>query len=134
MGKIVIILVVVGSMVGAVILIGSFLNDKGDDGSSFSPVEILTGSADIQIKQQADKDLATAKAIELWRAALLSGDDLSSGPCLSNRVIPDWVADVVHNPRQDIDNLPANQCSAYLSGEAKHFVEIDLEGNVIKAE
>lgn len=134
MGKIIIILVVIGLIVGAVFLIGSFLNDKGDDGSSFSPVEIVTGSADIQIKQKADKDLAIAQAIELWRIALLSGDDLSSGPCLSNQVIPDWVADVAHNPRQDIDNLPANQCSSYLSGEAKHFVEIDLEGNLIRAE
>lgn len=134
MGKIIIILVVIGIIVGAVFLIGSFLNDKGDDGSSFSPVEIVTGSADIQIKQKADKDLAIAQAIELWRIALLSGDDLSSGPCLSNKVIPDWVADVAHNPRQDIDNLPANQCTAYLSGEAKHFVEIDLEGNLIRAE
>ena len=133
-GKIVITLVIIGLIVGAVFLIGSFLKDKGDDGSSFSPVEIVTGSASIQIKQKADKDLATAKAIELWRVALISGDDLSDGPCLSNKVIPDWVADIAHNPRQDIDNLPANQCSAYLSGEAKHFVEIDLEGNLIKAQ
>ncbi|MBI5037597.1 MAG: hypothetical protein HZC01_02760 [Candidatus Kerfeldbacteria bacterium] len=102
--------------------------------NTFSAGEIVTGAADLQIKAQADKDLAIVKAQELWRKALLEGTDLSAGPCLTNQAIPDWVADVAHNPRQAIDDDPANQCSAYRDGTVRHFVEIDLAGNVIRAE
>jgi hypothetical protein len=42
------------------------------------------------------------------------------------------VADVVHSPRDPIDDLPENQCQAYLEGRAKHFVEIDVNGNIIR--
>lgn len=58
--------------------------------------------------------------------------DLSNGPCLTNDLIPDWVVDIVHSPREEIDNYPWNQCQAYLEGRAKHFVELDLRGNVIR--
>jgi hypothetical protein len=61
-------------------------------------------------------------------------EDLSAGPCLSNNLIPDWVADIAHNPRQAVDDLPANQCSAYREGQAHHFVELDLDGNLIRAQ
>jgi len=107
-------------------------NDANDN--SFTAAEIVTGVADIKIKQNADKDLAAAKAQELYREALYNGDDFSAGPCLSNDVLDGWVADIAHNPRQAIDDLPENQCSAYRDGTASHFVELDLEGNLIKAE
>lgn len=58
--------------------------------------------------------------------------DLSNGPCLSNDLLPGWVADIVHSPRQSIDDLAQNQCPAYLEGRATHFVELDLEGNVVR--
>jgi hypothetical protein len=47
--------------------------------------------------------------------------------------MPGWVADIAHDPRQEIDNDPANQCQNFLSGEAQHFVELDPEGNLIQA-
>jgi len=100
--------------------------------NSVSAVDVLTGAADIKIKEKADKDLAIAKAKELWRAKFQLEEDLSAGPCLSNDLIPDWVADIAHNPRQAIDDQPANQCSAYREGQAHHFVELDPEGNVIR--
>lgn len=59
--------------------------------------------------------------------------DLSAGPCISNEIAPDWVCDVAHNPRQAIDDLPENQCSAYKEGKAKHFVEVDETCNLIRA-
>lgn len=102
--------------------------------NSVSAVDILTGAADIKIKQKADKDLAVAKAQELWRAKFYAEEDLSAGSCLSNDLIPDWVADIAHNPRQDIDDLPQNQCSAFREGKAHHFVELDPEGNIIRAQ
>ncbi len=56
----------------------------------------------------------------------------SNGGCLSNEVEPDWVCDIAHSPRQDIDNLPENQCSSYVNGEAKHFVEVTQDCQVIR--
>lgn len=102
--------------------------------NSVSAVDVLTGIADVKIKEKADRDLAIAQAKELWGNKFQMGEDLSAGPCLSNNLIPDWVADIVHNPRQAIDDLPANQCSAYLEGKAHHFVELDPEGNLIRAQ
>ena len=68
--------------------------------------------------------------------AQASGLDLSTGPCISESLpsLPDWVADVVHDPRQPIDDQPANQCQRYRSGEAHHFVELNIDGQLIRAE
>ena len=60
------------------------------------------------------------------------GTDLSSGPCLSNEVIPDWVCDVAHSPRIEVDNNPVNQCPAFKQKKAHHFVEVDEECKLIK--
>lgn len=92
----------------------------------------VTGLGAIDQKIQADKDLAVAQAKELYRQVMMNSEDLSTGPCLSNNLIPDWVLDIAHNPRQPIDNQPENQCSAFREGKAHHFVELDLDGNVIK--
>jgi len=61
--------------------------------------------------------------------------DLSDGPCIGDP-IPEhggWVCDVAHDPRQPVDNLPENQCSAYKEGIAKRFVEVDENCNLIRA-
>ncbi len=54
--------------------------------------------------------------------------NLSNGPCLSDGNnewnYNDWVCDVVHVPRNDIDNLEENQCSEFRNGNANHFVEV----------
>ena len=60
------------------------------------------------------------------------GVDMSRGPCLGV-IKPDWVADVAHDPRQDVDDDPANQCPQYRSGEADHFVELDPDGEFIRS-
>jgi len=36
--------------------------------------------------------------------------------------------------RQPVDDDLANQCSTYRSGEAKHFIELDPAGNLIRAQ
>ncbi len=81
-----------------------------------------------------EADMAVNQAKVLYQRARDKGEDLSAGPCLSNAVITGWVADIVHSPRLPIDNLPENQCSSFLEGGAKHFVELDTEGNVIRAQ
>lgn len=138
MGKGILIIIIILIALG----VGFFVYQQGrsdstvntNNDNTFTTAEIVTGAADLQIKAQADHDLAIAQAQQLWRQALVDGTDLSSGPCLSNDAIPDWVIDVAHNPRQDVDDEPANQCSAYRAGTAHHFVEIDPEGVLIRAE
>lgn len=77
-------------------------------------------------------DNAVKKAQDVYKSRVGTGDDLSTGPCLSNDLLPDWVVDVAHNPRQKIDDLPENQCQAFIEGRATHFVELDLDGEVIR--
>ena len=41
------------------------------------------------------------------------------------RLAKQALADVARDPRQDVDDEPANQCAAYREGGADHFVELD---------
>jgi hypothetical protein len=58
-------------------------------------------------------------------------ESLVVGPCLG-QIEPDWVLDVVHNPRTTADDLSENQCLDYTNSTAKHLVELDLDGNVVR--
>jgi hypothetical protein len=73
--------------------------------------------------------LLARQAYERARAA---GVDMTRGPCLGV-IQPGWVADVAHDPREDVDDEPANQCAAYRSGVADHFVELDPDGEFIRS-
>jgi|CXWK01.1.fsa_nt_gi hypothetical protein len=77
-------------------------------------------------------DNAVKKAQDVYKNRKNAGTDFSSGPCLTNDLMPDWVVDIAHNPRQKLDELAENQCPAYIEGRAAHFVELDLEGEVIR--
>lgn len=79
-----------------------------------------------------EADVAINQAKHVYSLAKDTGVDFSSGPCLSNALMPDWVADIAHNPREVIDDDLQNQCSAFNNGSAKHFVELDLQGNLIR--
>jgi hypothetical protein len=80
-----------------------------------------------------ERTRALAAARAAYAAAEAEGVDFSRGPCLGV-VLEGWVADVAHDPRQDVDDEPANQCEAYRSGVAGHFVELDPAGDLIRAE
>jgi hypothetical protein len=80
-----------------------------------------------------ERTRAIAAARTAYAAAEAEGVDFSRGPCLG-LVLEGWVADVAHDPRQDVDDEPENQCEAYRSGEAAHFVELDPDGELIRAE
>lgn len=82
-------------------------------------------------KQYSDEQLIEM-AQELFKEKKAAGMDMSNGPCIANELDPYWVVDVAHNPRQPIDDLPENQCSAFREGKAKHFIELDIEGSLIK--
>jgi len=80
-----------------------------------------------------ERERAIAAAHVAYEEAAAEGRDLADGPCLGV-VLENWVADVAHEPRQDVDDRPDNQCEAYRSGEAEHFVELDPDGELIRAE
>jgi hypothetical protein len=85
---------------------------------------------------QGDKDKAVAEAKVAFQKAQSGRDDLSSGPCIAEQLpgLPDWAADVAHDPRQSVDDQPANQCSSYRSGQTHHFVELTPDGQLIRAQ
>lgn len=84
------------------------------------------------IQQKSEENPAINLCIGLCKDRLIS-EDLSNGPCISDEIYKDWVCDVAHSPRQPVDNIPENQCSAFREGKAHHFVEVDENCNLIRA-
>ena len=84
----------------------------------------------------ADQDRAVREAMQVFDDAKASGVDLSAGPCIAEQLrgLPDWVADIAHDPRQPVDDEAANQCDRFRAGEAHHFVELDPSGKLIRAQ
>jgi hypothetical protein len=79
------------------------------------------------------RDEAIRRAKVLFAHRKAAGADFSNGPCLSEEIMPDWCVDVAHNPRQAVDDFPDNQCRSYREGRVHHFVELDTDGNLIRA-
>ncbi len=99
--------------------------------SAYSVYVVNTGGFKPGRKNEIDTAVNQAKY--LYNLKKERGENFSNGPCLSNALMPGWVVDIVHNPRQPIDDLPENQCSAYIAGQAQHFVELDTNGNLVRA-
>ena len=88
-------------------------------------------------KDTGERAAAIAAAEAAYADAKASGMDLSSGPCIADPLPApgdDWVVDIAHDPRAPEDDKPANQCSAYRDGDAGHFVELDPDGGLTRAE
>jgi hypothetical protein len=83
-----------------------------------------------------DRAHAIAAAKRAYAAAKRSGQDLARGPCIAERLpgFPDWVADIAHDPRQAVDDMPVNECQRFRAGQAHHFVELTPSGRVIRAQ
>lgn len=79
-----------------------------------------------------EADIAVNQAQHFYRLRKERGEFLGSGPCLADPLMKDWVTDIVHNPRQPVDDLPHNQCQSYTEKRSKHIVELDTEGNVVR--
>ena len=73
------------------------------------------------------------KCINLCKINLDKGINLSNGPCLG-LIATDWVCDVAHSPRQEIDNLIENTCEDFANGNANHFIEVNETCKVIDAQ
>lgn len=109
----------------AVILVSAYLVYASNNGLAPFPNFNKPGKSEL--------DTAVNQAKYLYKVKKEEGTDFSKGPCLSNALMPGWVLDIVHNPRQPVDDLVVNQCASYVSGQAKHFVELDTEGNLVRA-
>jgi hypothetical protein len=85
---------------------------------------------------RSETESAVAAAKHAYAAAKKQGSDFRRGPCIAERLpgFADWVADIAHDPRQPVDDEPANQCARYRAGQASHFVELDPAGNLIRAQ
>ena len=98
--------------------------------SSF--VTLYINNAFVKSPSKSEIETAINQAQYFYRQKKGRGEDLSTGPCLTESLMPDWVVDIVHNPRQPIDDLGENQCQSFREGRSKHFVELDLNGNLVK--
>jgi hypothetical protein len=83
---------------------------------------------------QSDQDKAVSEAKAAFQKA--QGQDLSQGPCIAERLpgLPDWAVDVAHDPRQQVDDQPSNQCQSFRGGQTHHFVELTPSGQLIRAQ
>ena len=84
---------------------------------------------------ESETDQAVAAAKNAYEKAKATGIDLEPGPCVAEELpgLSDWVADVAHDPRTEVDDDPANQCQRYRDGDASHFVELTPEGELNRA-
>lgn len=96
----------------------------------------LIGCSNDDEPGEDERQRAIDAAMEVYAEVAATGQDLSDGPCIAEELddVPGWSVDIAHNPRQEIDNLPENQCQAYRDSETDHFVELDPAGNLIRAE
>lgn len=94
---------------------------------------VLIGLAVLRQRSAPRTEGFDPKAAALARFEEVHGEgtDLSRGPCLGV-IGPDWVADIVHDPRTAADDNPANQCAEYREGKASHFVEITPQGRIVR--
>ena len=83
-------------------------------------------------KFEQERQAAIEAAKTAYAKAKTEGKDLNDGPCLGV-VAPNWVADVAHEPRQQVDNLRENQCEQFINREVEHFVELSPQGVIIRA-
>jgi hypothetical protein len=99
-------------------------------------VALLAGCGDDDELSESERDRAVAGAMRAYERAAATGLDLDRGPCIAETLpgLRDWVVDIAHDPRTEIDDDPANQCRRYREGEASHFVELDPGGRLIRAE
>ena len=76
------------------------------------------------------EEQAIRKCVELCMASRRTLD--LDSQCLGD-LDEVWVCDVAHDPREEKDNYPENQCSSFRDGDHSHFVEVDSVCNFIRA-
>lgn len=98
--------------------------------ADFSKPTIASPSPEAFIFEGDDEILKNA--FNLYIQKKQQGVDFSNGPCLG-KIAQDWVLDIAHEPRIDIDDDPQNQCKDFRDGKVGHFIEFDPQGKLIRA-
>lgn len=82
-----------------------------------------------------ERQAAIDAARDAYETAVAGEQMLDAGPCIAEELetVPGWSVDIAHEPRQDVDVDPANQCQLYREGKTEHFVELDPDGELIRA-
>jgi hypothetical protein len=101
--------------------------------ASVTLVILACGGNDVS---EEERNRAITAAKQAYQEAIARGENLDVGPCIAEKLprLPEWVADVAHDPREGIDDEPENQCRRYREGEASHFVELTPDGELNRAE
>lgn len=94
-------------------------------------VWVSEGEPGIKPEPVREQEFLVHEAFLAYRVLVNAQKDLSAGPCLGN-IFQGWIADIVHTPRQAIDDDPKNQCAQYRNGIAKHFIELSLTGDIVR--
>lgn len=91
-----------------------------------------TKPTESDVKAAGGEEEMVRRAEAEWAKASAAGVLMDDGPCLGF-IGTDWVVDIAHEPRADVDNDPANQCPEY-GAEASHFVEVSPDGTAINVD
>jgi len=91
------------------------------------------------VKQMTKDELKvfeTAKEKCIALCTLYKDDvNINKGPCLSDLYsfkVDNWVCDVAHKPRTNVDDKNENQCKAFMDGDANKFIEITPDCKFIR--
>ena len=126
-----VVIVVIGILVLAVIVIAVFRLKEDNWIKDEKGVWIKHGNPASTPREVLTQQNLIKKAKDIYNLQKSIDGDLSSGPCLG-KIEDDWVLDIAHNPRESVDGLAENQCREYSEGKVKHFVELDLNGEITK--
>lgn len=91
----------------------------------------VTGKVMLEQEKLTQRNIASLKCQELCQQGLTENQILK-GMCLSETIIEDWSCDIVHSPRQAVDDDPENQCVNFRTGVTQHFVELDGNCSVVR--
>lgn len=96
---------------------------------------ILLGSAAIIVLPQiySPGQSLSDSCISACQNYLKTGNSLDVGPCLLDPIPEtDYVCDVAHSPRMQIDNMLENQCRTFNDGSVSHFIEVTPDCRFIR--
>ncbi|MBZ0271537.1 hypothetical protein K8I61_05845 [bacterium] len=103
-------------------------DDFGDD--DFDGTDAAEECAGVTEGEPAE---ACRSCVVQCNLARQSGFDLSDGPCLAEKIVENWVCDVVHDPREPVDDVLENQCVQF-GVVAEHRVEVTPDCELVGLE
>ncbi len=104
----------------------------------YTAFTIIKPTSSANIFAGSQKKIETVQADALRRAKKLYTDkktartDFEQSPCLSENMGDGYALDIVHNPREQIDDQIV--CSEFQQGKVRHIVEMTPDGNILRVQ